>query len=172
MGTPDAVINSVWAGLFAASLGGVFTAAPRALIPSFFCGFFARLVRNLLLAWGLNLSLSVAIAAAVAVVIASIFSRRGQLSTAVLITGIIPLGAAVALFSCINDLVLLASLKGEALTAPSLDLVENFSTLVVTTVAIALGILTGYIIATPLAKARGPRQAQPESDVPDHLRAA
>jgi uncharacterized membrane protein YjjB (DUF3815 family) len=148
--------DSIWSGVFAAALGIGLTTLPKALAPSFVCGFAARLVRDLLIANGVSLAVSVAVAAASCVVVAAVAVRRQpNLSMIALVTGVLPLGAAVALFDLIENVVALATLKGSALTQPTLQLAADFGVVVITTTAIALGILVGFVITTPLRRLEG-----------------
>ncbi len=148
--------DSIWAGVFAAALGVGLTTLPKALAPSFICGFAARLVRDLLIGSGVSLAVAVAAAAASCVVVAAIVVRRQpSLSMIALVTGVLPLGAAVALFDLIENVVALATLKGSALTQPTLQLAADFGVVVITTTAIALGLLTGLVVTAPLRRAEG-----------------
>ncbi len=148
--------DSLWSGVFAAALGIGLTTLPQALAPSFICGFAARLVRDLLIGSGISLAVSVAAAAASCVVVAAVAVRRQpNLSMIALVTGVLPLGAAVALFDLIENVVALATLKGSALTQPTLQLAADFGVVVITTTAIALGLLIGIVITTPIRRAAG-----------------
>ena len=134
-------------------LGIMLTTRPRALLPSFLCGFAARLARNLLIGWQVNVLVAVAIGAGICVVIATILVRTQRDSTVALITGILPLGAAVSVFDAIRNLLQLATLKGEALTQPAIALVASLSSVIATTAAIIFGLFVGYLVATPLRPA-------------------
>jgi hypothetical protein len=59
--------------------------------------------------------------------------------------GIIPLGAAGALFRAIVGFLEVSSLKGEGLSAP-VALISNLSIVFTTTCAIAVGAWTGYLL--------------------------
>jgi uncharacterized membrane protein YjjB (DUF3815 family) len=148
--------DSIWAGVFAAALGVGLTTLPKALAPSFICGFAARLVRDLLIGSGVSLPVAVAAAAACCVVVGAAFVRsQPTLSMIALVTGVLPLGAAVALFDLIENVVALATLKGPALTQPTLQLAADFGVVVITTTAIALGLLIGFVITAPIRRAKG-----------------
>ncbi len=150
--------DSLWSGVFAAALGIGLTTLPQALAPSFVCGFAARLVRDLLIGSGISMAVSVAAAAASCVVVAAVAVRRQpNLSMIAMVTGVLPLGAAVALFDLIENVVALATLKGSALTQPTLQLAADFGVVVITTGAIALGLLAGLVITTPLRRAHSNR---------------
>jgi uncharacterized membrane protein YjjB (DUF3815 family) len=139
------LLNSMWAAIFAAGMAVVFSAPYWALVPSFCCGFIARLVRDLLMGWGANQNLATLVAAALVIFIAVIFVRRPGVSPIVMLAGIIPLGAAGALFRAIVGFLQITSLKGEGLGAP-VTLISNLSILFTTTTAIAVGAWIGYLL--------------------------
>jgi len=142
------VINGVWAGLFAAALAVVLTAPPQAIIPSLLCGFAARLIRNVLIGWGLSSSAAVVLAAAACVLLAiGLTGRRRGASVIAIVTGVLPLGAAVALFNSIKGILDISSLKEQALITASAQLSANLSAVFTTTFAMALGIGLGFLIA-------------------------
>jgi uncharacterized membrane protein YjjB (DUF3815 family) len=139
------LVNGLWAAVFAAGMAVVFSAPSWALAPSFGCGFIARLARDLLMAWGANQNLATLVAAAVVVFIVVSFLRRPSVSPIVMLAGIIPLGAAGALFRVIVGFLHVSSLKGEGLSAP-VALISNLSIVFTTTCAIAVGAWTGYLL--------------------------
>jgi uncharacterized membrane protein YjjB (DUF3815 family) len=139
------LLNSLWAALFATGMAVVFSTAYWALVPSFCCGFIARLTRDVLMGWGASQNLATLVAAALVVFIAVSFIRRPGVSPIVMLAGIIPLGAAGALFRAIVGFLEVSSLKGEGLSAPA-ALISNLSILFTTTCAIAVGAWTGYFI--------------------------
>jgi uncharacterized membrane protein YjjB (DUF3815 family) len=139
------LLNSMWAAIFATGMAVVFSTTHDALIPSFCCGFIARLVRDLLMGWGATMNFATLVAAAVVVFIAVSFVRRAGVSPIVMLTGVIPLGAAGALFRAIVGFLEVSSLKGSGLSAP-IALISNLSILFTTTTAIAVGAWIGYLI--------------------------
>jgi uncharacterized membrane protein YjjB (DUF3815 family) len=142
------VVNSVWAGLFAAALAVVLTAPPQAIVPSLLCGFAARLIRNVLIGWGLSSSAAVVVAAAACVLLAIVLAnRRRNFSLIALVTGVLPLGAAVALFNSIKGILNISGLKEQALITASAQLSANLSAVFTTTLAMVLGIGLGFLIA-------------------------
>jgi uncharacterized membrane protein YjjB (DUF3815 family) len=142
------ILNSVWAGLFAAALSIVLTAPPQAIVPSLLCGFAARLIRNVLIGWGLSSNMAVVIAAAACVLLAiALTSRRRGASVIAIVTGVLPLGAAVALFNSIKGILNISGLKEQALITASAQLSANLSAVFTTTLAMALGIGLGFLIA-------------------------
>jgi uncharacterized membrane protein YjjB (DUF3815 family) len=142
------VLNGVWAGLFAAALAVVLTAPRQAIVPSLLCGFAARLIRNVLIGWGLSSSAAVIVAAAACVLLAiALTSRRRSFSVIAIVTGVLPLGAAVALFNSIKGILDISSLKEQALITASAQLSANLSAVFTTTFAMVLGIGLGFLIA-------------------------
>ena len=153
MDVANELANAAWAGVFAAALGIGLTTLPNALAPSFTCGFVARLVRDLLLAQKVSLAVSVSAAAAACAIVAALLVRQQRnLSMIALVTGVLPLGAAVALFDLIANVVALSTLQGAALTQPTLQLAADFGIVVITTAAIALGLLIGFVVSAPLRR--------------------
>ena len=140
------LVNSLWAALSATGTGILLTAPLRYLIPTFLCGFAARFVRDALMGWGMGPTGSTVVAAAVVVVIAVTIVDRHKISPVVLISGVLPLGAAVAMFNMILDLIKVSSLTGEALNAASVSLIANTGRAFAGTLAIALGLGAGFAI--------------------------
>jgi uncharacterized membrane protein YjjB (DUF3815 family) len=139
------LLNSLWAAIYAAGMAVVFSAPYWALVPSFCGGFIAHLVRDLLMGWGVNQNLATLVAAALVVFIAVSLVRRPGVSPIVMLAGIIPLGAAGALFRAIVLFLQISSLKGEGPSVP-VALISNLSILFTTTTAIAVGAWIGYLL--------------------------
>ncbi len=140
------LVNSLWAGLFAGGLGILLTAPPRYVVPSLLCGFAGRLARDLLMGVGVSQNWSTAVAAAVVVLVAVAVIERHRVSPVVLVSGILPLGAAVAMFNAIVGLMRVSSLTGEALSGASVALSANMGKAFTTSLAIALGLAAGMAI--------------------------
>jgi uncharacterized membrane protein YjjB (DUF3815 family) len=140
------LMNSLWAGLFAGGLGILLTAPPRYLVPTFLCGFAGRLARDAFMSWGMGQNWSTAVAAAVVVWVAVAIIRRHLESPVVLVSGVLPLGAAVAMSNTILELMKVSSLKGEALSGASVALSANLGKAFTTSLAIALGLGAGIAI--------------------------
>ena len=140
------LMNSLWAGLFASGLGILLTAPLRYIAPAFLCGFAGRLARDVFMIWGMGQNWSTAVAAAVVVLIAVAIVRRSVVSPVVLITGVLPLGAAVAMVNTILELMKVSSLQGEALSRASIALSANIGKVFTTSLAIALGLAAGIAI--------------------------
>ena len=140
------IVKSLWAGLFAFSWAIILTAPNRYIIPAFFCGFAGRFSRDLFMSVGLSQNWSTVIAAALVVMVAVAIIRKDEVSPAVLVTGVLPLGAALALINAIIGLMKISSLKGEALAAESAALSMNTGTVVISSLAIAVGLAAGMTI--------------------------
>src|SRR5580698_3979237 len=104
------VVNSLWAALFAAGFGVILTTPTRALLSCFACGFIGRFVRDALIGWGLSQNWSTVLAATTVVLAAAAIVRGHRVSPVVLICGILPLGAAVAMFNTIFELMKVSTL--------------------------------------------------------------
>lgn len=139
-------VDSLFAGLFSCSLGFLFTAPPRAAASTFVCGAAGRLVRGVLMGWGLSQNWSTLVAAAVIVLVAVAIIREHVVSPVILVSGVIPLGASVAMFNIIIELMKVSALQGEALNASSIALSANMGKLVITSLAIALGLGVGMVV--------------------------
>jgi len=96
---------------------------------------------------GLSQNWATAVAAAVVALLAVAIVRRQAISPVVLICGVLPLGATVAVFNVIFDLMRVSSLTGEALSAASVSLSANAGKAGTGTLAIALGLGAGVAIA-------------------------
>ncbi len=140
------LMNSLWAGLFAGGMGILLTAPPRYIAPAFLCGFAGRFARDVFMSWGMNQNWSTAVAAAVVVLVAVVVISRHVVSPVVLISGVLPLGAAVAMFNAIIELMKVSSLKGEALSGSTDVLSANIGKVFTTSLAIALGLGAGMAI--------------------------
>ena len=140
------LINSLWAGLFASGLGILLTAPLRYIAPAFLCGFAGRFARDAFMSWGMSQNWSTAVGAAVVVLVAVAIIRRLGVSPVVLVSGVLPLGAAVAMFNAIVALMNVSHLEGEALSGASVALSANMGKVFTTSLAIALGLGAGMAI--------------------------
>ena len=84
--------------------------------------------------------------AAVVVLVAVTIIHGHVVSPAVLISGVLPLGAAVAMFNAIVALMNVSHLEGEALSGASVALIANMGKVFTTSLAIALGLGAGMAI--------------------------
>jgi hypothetical protein len=149
------MMHSFWAGLFATGLAGMLSAPIAYLIPSFVCGFAGRCVRDICVAGGLSLNWATVIAALMVVLIAAAIIRRRTVSPVVLICGVLPLGAAVAMFNLIFALMRVSASKGAALSADSAALNVNFGEVFVTSLSIVVGLGAGMAIARLFRREEG-----------------
>ncbi|MGB7946881.1 MAG: threonine/serine exporter family protein, partial [Candidatus Binatia bacterium] len=141
------LLNSFWAALFATGLGILLTAPFRYIVATFLCGFSGRFVRDvLMMSWGMSQNWSTVVAAAVLVLVAVAMVKQHKISPVVLICGVLPLGAAVAMFNVIFELMKVSSLEGEALSAASVALSANTGKAFIGTLAIALGLGAGVAL--------------------------
>lgn len=146
--------NSLWAGLFAGGLSILLTAPLQYVLSALLCGFAGRCVRDVFMSWGLTQNWSTVIAAAVVVVVALTIIRGHVVSPVVLVAGVLPLGAAVAMFNAIIELMKVSFLSGEALNGASVALSANVGKAFTTTLAIALGLGVGMAIVQFLRRKR------------------
>ena len=140
------LMNSLWAGLFASGLEILLTAPLRYIAPAFLCGFAGRFARDAFMSWGMSQNWSTAVAAAVVVLVAVAIIGRNVVSPVVLVSGVLPLGAAVAMVNTILELMKVSSLQGEALSRASIALSANIGKVFTTSLAIALGLAAGIAI--------------------------
>jgi uncharacterized membrane protein YjjB (DUF3815 family) len=146
MDLPAIFSTSLWAALYATGLGMLLTAPVRYLIPTFLCGFIGRVVRDTCIGWNMSQNWATVIAATVVVLVAAATIRRQAVSPVVLICAVLPLGAAVAMFSLIFALLQASSSTGQALDAASLALSANLGRVFTTYLTIALGLAAGLAI--------------------------
>jgi uncharacterized membrane protein YjjB (DUF3815 family) len=139
--------DSLWAALFAVGLGVRLTAPLQYLVPTFLGGFAGRLVHSLLVQGGMGRDWATVLAAAAIVVVAVATTRRHRVSPIVLICGVLPLGAAGAVFGAVFELLKVSSAEGEALEAAALAWMANASRAFTGTMSIALGLGAGMTIA-------------------------
>jgi hypothetical protein len=86
------------------------------------------------------------LAAAVVVLVAAAVFRRHVVSPVVLVSGVLPLGAVVAMFNAIVELMKVSSHTGEMLSGASVALGANVGKVSTTSLAIALGLEVGISI--------------------------
>jgi uncharacterized membrane protein YjjB (DUF3815 family) len=151
----ELLIVGLWTGAFAATFAIVFSAPLQAVVPSFCAGFFARITRDWLAHFGVSQTLAtLAASAAVVIVVTVTLIRRPGFSPIVMLSGLVPLGAAKAFFTAIIGFLKISTLKGEALAVAPVSLLSNLSILFKTTLAIALGAALGVVIIQSLKSAR------------------
>jgi len=140
------LINSLWGGLFAAGVAILLTAPREYLVATFFCGLVGRLVRDIFSGLGLGQNLSIVVAAAMVVLVAVACIRSHKVSPVAMICGVLPLGAATAMFNMVLGLMKLSTVSGDDLNAASIEYTSNLAKVFVTTLSIALGIGVGMAI--------------------------
>lgn len=145
MNLAPVLIDALWAALFAMAMAVVLSAPLHGLVPSFCGGFVARFMRDVLIAWGAHENLAVLIAAAAVVAAAGLICRPG-VSPMVMVSAVIPLGAARPFFGAIVGFLQISSLKGEETAGAPLALISNLSKVFTTTLAIAVGVSMGVLI--------------------------
>ncbi|MCU0290421.1 MAG: threonine/serine exporter family protein [Thermoanaerobaculaceae bacterium] len=136
-------INSLWSGLFASGLGALLTAPPRYAVRTFLCGCAGRLARDVLTGWGVGQNWATTVAATVVVLVGVAIIRERRVPPVVLVSGVLPLGAAKAMFNAILQLMRVTSLEGEPLVAASIALSASVATVFTTSLAIAMGLAAG-----------------------------
>lgn len=151
----ELLIVGLWTGAFSAAFAILFSAPLQAMAPSFAAGFVARVIRDWLMQLDVSQTLAtLAAASAVVIVVAIAVRRRPGFSPIVMLSGLVPLGAAKAFFAAIIGFLKLSSLKGEALAGAPAELFTNVSLLFKTTLAIVLGAALGAAIVQCLTSAR------------------
>jgi uncharacterized membrane protein YjjB (DUF3815 family) len=147
-------IGSLLAAVFAAGLAILLVAPPRSLASAFLCGGAGHLVRDLSIGWGVTAIWSTSLGAAVVVLVAVAVLREHVISPVILISGVLPLGASVAVFNTIRGLMNISTLEGEALGAASTALSANLGKVFTTTLAIAMGLAAGMAIVRLVRRER------------------
>jgi len=154
--------NGVWAGLLSGAFVILFAAPLQFLGAAASLGFLARVLRDALMLAGAS-SVPATFCAATAVVFvthAVIPIRRPGVTPAVLVSALIPLGAAKPFFEAIIGLVRTPSLKGDALAAAPAALMSDVATVVTMTLAVALGVAVGALASGAI------RSFVPSEDAP------
>jgi uncharacterized membrane protein YjjB (DUF3815 family) len=148
MSVMSILVNGLWAGLFAATLGILFTAPPGCLAATFACGLAGRLARDLCMMGGLSQNWSTIIASALIVMVAEVLIRRKTVSPIALVGAVIPLGAAMPMFVGIMQLIRVSTLTGEPLNEATVALSSNLAKVFTTCLAIALGLTVGKALVS------------------------
>ena len=151
-GFAGVLLNGLCGAAFAAAMAIVFTAPGRYVVPSFFCGLSAQIVRGLLTTGGMNVGGATLIASAVAVIAAVAVTPRHIVVPGVLIAGVLPLGAGAAVFHTITQLVRISSAQGAALNDASMIMMANLGRAFTTLVAIAVGLQIGIVLVRPVLR--------------------
>jgi uncharacterized membrane protein YjjB (DUF3815 family) len=140
------LVTSLWASLFALSLGVIFTVPPRGLPFCALSGFVGLFVRELLTSVGADLHLAT-FAGAAALAAVALSAPRQEFSPVALITGVLPLGASLAMFETVGGLLRLPTLEGELVTKEVLEMIANASRVFSTTLSLALGLAMVVVVS-------------------------
>jgi hypothetical protein len=146
MAVSGILTNCLWAGFFCTAAAILLTAPRNYLVATFVCGFSGRWVRDILIGWDAGENWSIALAAAVIFLVAAALVPRHRAPPVVLVCGVLPLGAAIAAFNTIFELIKLSTAKGDALNSASVAFTSNLAKVLIVTLSIALGISTGAAI--------------------------
>lgn len=143
------LMSGVWAGLLSGAFVVLFAAPLPFLAAAASLGFVARVLRDVLTQAGATSLLATFCAAAAVVFVtrAVLPIRRPGVTPVVLVSALIPLGAAKPFFEAIIGLVRTPSLKGDALAAAPSALMADVAAVVTMTLAVALGVAVGALVA-------------------------
>jgi hypothetical protein len=137
---PTALLSDgAWAGLFAAAMAIVSAAPYSGLLPSFCGSFVARFARDALVAAGVDLNWATLIAAALVIFVAAVLIRRPVVSPVVMVSALVPLGAALPFFRAIADFLRIPSMTAEGVALLPQTMLSNLGKVFTTTVAIGAG---------------------------------
>lgn len=150
------IVSSLWAGLFSAALAIIFSAPTQSLWRCFVAGFAGYLVRCAMLASGSTLDLASLVAAALVVLVAVALVRRANVSPAVMVSALLPLGSAGALFRVLYDFLRLSRLPENQLDDVSQDLVVNISRVFTGTLALAIGVSAALLLVRFVMRRHAP----------------
>jgi uncharacterized membrane protein YjjB (DUF3815 family) len=140
------VVTAILAGAHAAAMAVVFTAPREYVVPSFICGFAARLVRDSLLVVGTGSAWATFLAATVAVLVAVMVTPRRAVPPVVLVAAVVQLAASVAVFNVFVEMLRAPSLEGPALAESAVRLNNSLGRAFTAFVAIALGLQLGVLL--------------------------
>lgn len=144
-------IECLWVGLFSGGLAVLLTAPGKYILPAFICGFTGKLVLKLLMSIELSQNWSTVFATCSIILLSSILLYRDKVSPVVIITGIIPLGATVAIMNVIVGLIKVSTSSGDMLDQSSISLIANIGKVFTTNVSIVFGLVTGLGIVNRIA---------------------
>jgi len=146
------IANAIPAAFLALALGLLLTAPPRFLAATAVCGFAGRLARDLLLGAHMGVGWATLFAASVVVVIAAAAIHRKSVPPVVMVSGLLPLGAAGATFDMILGFMRMPNLQGEALRAAAVVLVSSSAKAFMTYLALAVGMYLGLAFLRLLSR--------------------
>lgn len=139
-------IETLWGGVFAASLSVRLTAPRRFFVTSFLAGAAGRLACDALITLRLSMAMATAAGAAVVVFIAMLAFQAREAWPVIIISGVLPLAAADAMVKAIWHLMTLPSLEGDAYAQAIKAVGSDTSAVVVTSAAIAAGVSFGIVM--------------------------
>jgi len=143
---PGLCKDAAAAAFFSVAIAMMYTAPLRALLPTLAAGFAGSFVRDLSIACHLGANWSTLLGATAVVLMAVTTARGNRLSPVVLISAVLPLGGASAMFELIFSVMKASVAEGEALAGASLAMTEHFAKVFIVSVAIASGIAVGISI--------------------------
>lgn len=144
-------IECLWVGLFSGGLAVLLTAPRKYILPAFICGFTGKLVLKLLMTIELSQNWSTVFATCTIILLSSILLYRDKVSPVVIITGIIPMGATVAIMNVIVGLIKVSTLSGDLLNQSSVVLIANLGKVFTTNLSIIFGLVIGLGIVNRVA---------------------
>ena len=150
----DTLVDGLAGGVFAAALSALYRAPSRYRLGSFVCGVAGRVAYGLLVASGMTHNGATVVAAGAVVLVAMGVKPDHAGSPVVLVAGVIPLGASVAMFQAIYGIMTLGTLKGQALAEAGVTLLANACRVFTTSLGIAIGLGLGMAVVR-LAQRRG-----------------
>ena len=136
-------VGAIPAACFAFGLGLLLTAPPRYLAATAACGLAGRMVRDLLIGANMGGGWATLLSATSVVVVAAALIRRRSVPPVVMVSGVLPLGAAGATFDMIIGFMRIPNLQGEALGLASVTLVSTTAKAFITYLALSVGISLG-----------------------------
>lgn len=132
--------EGVWGGLFAAAMSIIFAAPSRAMLPSFCAGVVARVSHDALIGAGAGVNFATLVAAALVCLVGEIAIRRNIGSPVVVVSGLVPLGAAAPFFRTIVDFLRIASMPADRLASLPQAMLSDISKVFCTTADIGIGV--------------------------------
>ena len=111
--------------------------------------------------WGMGQNWSTMAASAVVVLVGAALDRQYWVPPVILISGVLPLGAAKAMFNAILELMRVASLEGEPLVAASVALSASMAKAFTTSLAIAMVLAAGMAVVRVIRRERCGREPDP-----------
>ena len=140
------LIETLWGGVFAASLAIRLTAPKRYLVMSFLAGAAGRFVYDLLKAAGRTEALAIGLGAMTVVLVARVAFVGRESWPVVVISGVLPFAAGKTLVRATWHLLELGSLEGDAHTKALAAVNADAGEVVILSAAIVAGTTLGLIL--------------------------